>query len=148
MQKLKNLFTKIAYDPKTLQHKNMLGGMATLEECNTDKILELFKANPINNVELSSGLYKDIEFWDNVYPKINKCVLSGGSYFLRKLFEAPIVDIELLEQRKNILRKIDLDNEELKLLKDIEKNVLWTFQDLEENVGDLYDLVYFKFFFL
>lgn len=151
MQRVKTIFTKLAYDPKTLQQKNLLGGITTLEECNTTKVLELFKTAPETDVSLSPGLYKDIEFWNNVFPRINKCVLLGGTCLSHNLFESPLANVAALERRKSVLRALefsDEDKEKLKSLKSLETTVLWTFQELQENIEDLYDLVYFKFFLL
>jgi hypothetical protein len=156
MDNIKKLFSKMMIDKKLQEQKNILckidNDVTSNITCDISKILnENFTVSPIKNVTLSADIYRDIEFWDNVWPNINYCQLAGGEFVSKKLLESPNKDQIVLENRKKILKDCIItpeDNSKFEKLKGTEKLILSTFQDLDENLNDLYNMAYFKLFFL
>lgn len=151
LQNIKDKLYNFIYDKKTLEQKDILCKISSLEECNVDNILSKhFILTPPTNVTLSADIYRDIEFWANVFPTLNKhCHYSGGGHILRSLLSAPNSDLNILEKRKAIIKNHeaileDTDLEKLKKIKELETTVLWSFQELDENIDDLYNMLFFK----
>lgn len=152
-EKAQKAFKTFLYDKRTLDCKEAIGRLASSDGCNTEKVLkECFKACPAKDVMLSETLYKDIEFWEAVYPKI-ETVLYGSKHFLRAILEAPTCCTELLEKRKQAVKKAEesLDESFYDKIANIaceEAAVLSFFQEVDEEIKDLYGMAYFKMYLL
>lgn len=154
MQRVKEIYEKYLADKSFTQKKELICKIDKYEDCNVNKILDdTFKYNIFNNTILSPSIYQDIEFWNSVFNHINKTNLHGGKYFLEHLLKSPTFDINILNARQNMLKTFENemtseDQERLNKLKANEQTVLWCFQELDENMADLYNIVFFKFSFL
>lgn len=152
-EKAQKTFKTLLYDKRTLDCKEAAGRLASADGCNTEKVLtECFKACPQKDVLLSDTLYKDIEFWESVFPKINPGLL-GSKHFLKNILEAPVCNMQELEKRKTALINAEstLDAnfyEKVAAVAPSEEVVLSFFQDVEEDIKDLYSMAYFKMYFL
>jgi hypothetical protein len=106
---------------------------------------------------LGKDVYRDLELFvsndersESVVESLNTCVLLGSKEYLKTIVENPITDVELLRTRQNILNKIvglynTSDDDILKELKGVEEDFLWLFQKREDNLNNLYDIIYFRF---
>jgi DNA mismatch repair ATPase MutS len=112
-----------------------------------------------NDTIIGTDVYRDIEFFDNInegyfktktiYDVFNNHSLKGGEEISKKILAHPISNIKILNERQNIIREIESkyneSTEEILLsLKNLEKDVLWLYKDLDNNIQDLYNIVYFK----
>ena len=122
----------------------------------------------INNINipcktiLSKDVLNDVEFFidykgdscNTVFSKLsNLCHTEGAKYCLNRILESPTYDINLIKNRQKIIHRVynNLQSkhlQSLKALKDTEKDVFWLFEAPNENLRDLYDMVYFRFFLL
>lgn len=104
-------------------------------------------------------VYEDVEFFKNINKKtttvfeaVHNCSTNGGKDFSRSVYSKAISDLDLLNNRQKCLRRIEktyLDNKEkvdtlLQTLANNEKNVAWLLEEKEENVKDLYSMVFFR----
>jgi hypothetical protein len=147
MQRVKDLYEKYLADKSFTQKKDIICKIDKYEECNISKILtDNFQLDIYNNTILSSSIYQDIEFWNSVFGHINKTNLHGSKYFLEGLLKSPTHDVDILTKRQELLKNFECD--EFSKLKENEQIVLHMYEDLDENMRDLYNVVYFKFNFL
>lgn len=113
-------------------------------------IAEHFGVEPVKDVVLSDDLFRDVEFWNNVFPHIDKTVLKGGQHFLKGLLQAPSKDFEILELRKSLIKGVEdhmSDEDGSKFtMEGGESAVVWALTEVEENMKDMYDMVYFKLY--
>jgi len=113
-------------------------------------------------VHLTPDVVSDIELVktytgngsDTVLDKLRVyCKTKGGRLFLESILMNPTSDIMTITQRQNIIKTITskLTAEHIDALDTLSKNepdVHWLFQSRDENLHDLYDMVYFRFFLL
>ena len=138
-------------DPKLLERKENLKKIDE-DTCNVESIIEnQIVVKPCSDVLVSEEAYRDIEFWEGVFPHICKCSLKGGKNVMSTLFKSPSKDIVDLELRKKTLveleRALEDASDEVKLLNSLrvlEDATLWAFHDVEDNLQDLYNMVYFR----
>lgn len=148
-EKAKKAFKGFLYDKKTLDCKEAAGKLASADGCNTAKVLaECFPACPKSDVLLSETLYKDVEFWEAVFPRMQPGLL-GSSHLMRSILGAPTCCGEELGRRKGAVAgaEASLDDgfyEALEGMAASEETVLSFFQEAEEDIKDLYSMAYFK----
>lgn len=151
--KAKEAFKKFIYDKKTIECKEAIGKLASADGCNSEKILaECFKACPKNDVLASDTLYKDVEFWEAVFPRFSPGLL-GSSHMLKALLSAPTCCADELQKRRVAVASAEesLDEgfyEALEAIGPSETTVLSFFQEVEEDIKDLYSMAYFKMLLL
>jgi hypothetical protein len=116
-----------------LENNSVLLGKDVIED------IELFKT------------YRDDNFDDNyksisVFDSINKTNLKGSSIYLKNILANPELSKTILTKRQNILFQLQDKpiNTILENMATQEDDVLWLFEDKEENVKALYDIVYFR----
>jgi hypothetical protein len=114
-----------------------------------------------DNIELThkeecggTNLMKDIEMFvdftgnsENTVFSTFQTYMSGSRPLLQKLLDTPITNIDILNNRKQTIQRltgVDAIPEKLARLKDLEKDVLWLFVEKDENLKDLFDIIYFK----
>jgi DNA mismatch repair ATPase MutS len=154
--KFKNTFV----DPRAVLATEVFTSLNDDEHCNkaiitsiVDNIYPL-DASPC---EIGADVFNDVEFFKcftekasfTVFDKINCCTLQGSSQVLKKFFERPTYDIDILKKRQCILQSIetktppceDIYNQ----MKKSEKDVIWIYEELDQNLKELYEMVFFKF---
>lgn len=106
---------------------------------------------------IGNDVYNDIEFFTSfstkgsstVFDTLSSCTLEGSKELLRMILKVPIHDVDVLKQRQNILQgieSIDVDVSKFNMLvQEKEKDVLWLFQEQDENLKDLYQMTSFRF---
>jgi len=101
--------------------------------------LEIFKDN-------------DMKTQNSVFKKINNTsTLFGESYYINAL-QHPTTNIKEIKLKQNYIKNI-IDNEllytnidvNLNKLQNIESDILWFWQEREDHINSLFDLVYFNF---
>jgi hypothetical protein len=89
---------------------------------------------------------------ETIYSIFSPMHFKGTSFYLKHLLENPLYQKDVLETRKSYLQLIEKKKSyletEFSKLKDIEKDIWWLYQDRDANITALYDMVYFKFWFL
>lgn len=102
--------------------------------------------------DTSPSVYQDVEFFETIFPKIQQCSLVGGKLLNQLIHGVPISSINILQARKSLLQRVeevytmhanDID-EHLGKLKNIEKYMLWMFDEHENNLQEIYNIVFFK----
>jgi len=107
--------------------------------------------------EIGADVFNDVEFFKcftdkgslTIFDKLNYCALQGSSQVLKKFFETPTYDVNTLVQRQSILQTIEtksLPNVDIFIqMKKHERDVIWIYEELDQNLKELYEMVYFKF---
>lgn len=107
-----------------------------------------------NLVTLNESLFQDLEVFSDhlqnekfsILHKINRTQTMVGNHYLKYKLGHPIYDInELNIQKDNIkqLNNISFTNE-LKLINNNEKEILWFWKDIDENLESIHDMIYFS----
>jgi len=107
-----------------------------------------------------ANLLTDIEFFDtltasksnSVFDHIHQCSLQGSLQYSKELYKHPLYDINMLKERITSLQSIEqhyVDNNDtintlLIALKNNEKYMVWMLEEKEENLKELYDVVFFR----
>ena len=153
--KFKNSFL----DPHNMNANDML---SSLDVCNIsvddDKCIQRVQADiscsfgNVPHCTLGDDVFNDVEMFrcftdknsTTVFDKINSCSLKGSKHMLKKIFEVPIYDIQVLQRRQEILKGFsNVDRISTSTLQ--ENDTLWLYEDIDQNLKDLYEMVYFKF---
>ena len=129
-------------------------------EMETEIILEntLYSTEIFNEslVNYNDSLHQDIELFtdhlnnadNSIFSKINNTITLFGKKYLENKLKNPIHDIELLNNQKNnikdMLFNIDLYVEKIELIKDLEKDILWFWKDVDEHLDSVYEMIYFS----
>lgn len=99
--------------------------------------------------EINDSVFNDIEFFDKIYPCINRTITSYGDNKLQSLFRTLYYHPNQLQRRRMIVetahKKIKLRNymrKKLSILHKLEKDISWLF--IPESYEEIKDL-YFKF---
>ena len=155
LYKLKNSFM----DPKTVSTSEMLETMDTEIILNKDILTSIIQDIHMKSkdlVNIGADVYNDIEFFkcftdrntSTVFDKVSTCVLEGSHNILKKILSFPTYNIDILEKRQKIimtlgdkgLRTISFDS-----IKPKEKDILWIYEEVDQNLKDIYEMVFFKF---
>lgn len=153
---------KVIIDPSTFSATEMLSSLDedifvnnTILKVITDPVTSITK----DKCNIGQDVYNDVEFFKcfteknsyTIFDKINTCTLNGSKDMLKKFFEEPDYNVDLLTMRQGILKsheEISKSNEKLMNfdnIKSYEKDVLWMFEELDQNLKDLYEMVFFRF---
>lgn len=127
-----------------------------------DRLLEKMKI--INtDIHVGEDVYSDIEFFSSFSPNkddntlfnvmMDMTNLVGGKCLSKLVLSNPLYDTDILESRIRELKAYEEvqkeDDAELwKTLRDNEEKVLWLFEEKEQHIEDLMNIVYFRLFFL
>ena len=121
-----------------------------------DNILEL---KPINTI-VEDNVFRDLEIFDGLEDKENNIfnILDNtktifGKIYFKHILNSPTNNIETLQNRQNILNKIDktiLDSiiKKLDILKTLENDIIWLLKDKTTEETKLINSVYFTNNFL
>jgi DNA mismatch repair ATPase MutS len=146
-------------DPKTVSTSEMLATMDTEIFLNKDILATIVQDVHIKKDDLANigaDVYNDIEFFkcftdrntSTVFDKISSCVLEGSNDILKKLLSFPTFNTNILEQRQHVLQVLDdkaIRTLSFDTLKPHEKDVLWIYEEVDQNLKDIYEMVFFKF---
>lgn len=107
-----------------------------------------------------ANLLPDIEFFDtlsssnsnSVFNQIHQCSLQGSLQYSKEIYKHPLYDINMLQERISSLKSIeqhyvnnvDTINILLSTLQKSEKYMVWMLEEKEENLKELYDIVFFR----
>lgn len=164
IEKLKAFFIdkKLRKDRQTIEHYVQRDDSLY----HTDIITKLLDSVDVykSNMQIGGDVYTDVEFFDSFSPKkdnntlfnvfVDKSInLNGGKNFARRIFENPLCNVDTLNARIECLKNeecksIDKDDELWKDMNKYEPNVIWLFEEREQHVEDLMNIVYFRLFFL
>jgi len=105
--------------------------------------------NVFSDLEIFSGNSSDPD--NNIINILNKTKTKLGTVHLENILKNPSDNINILEQRQSILKKICENNDlydtiqtYLDDIKKIEKGILWFWKELSTDTEQLLDMVYFK----
>ena len=113
-------------------------------------------------VHITQDVFRDVEMFegyaghpeDTVFNVLAKDVATcGGKDVARFVIENPVSDVTVLKKRQDIVRWVaqqvrDEHEAILERLADSEADLFWLFDTNDEQLKDLYEIVYFKFFLL
>lgn len=107
------------------------------------------------------NLMKDIEMFVDFSGNTNintvfctfETFLSGSKPLLKLLLNTPIADINILKKRIAVNTMLEMHvgeglNTKFARLKELEHDVAWIFLEKDENLKELFDIVYFKWLLL
>lgn len=114
--------------------------------------LHIDNNNVFNDVEFFTTMYSSNSHQSTVFDNIHNCASEGGKLCSKHIYQKPICDADLLKKRamsllwieKQYLLNKDRVNVLLEILKKTEKNVVWLLEEKEENIKDLYSMVFFR----
>lgn len=120
---------------------------------NTLDIAELFDTN---RVTFNISLYQDIELFtdhlnnkdNSLFNKLNKTNTYFGKIFLYNKLKYPTFDLDTLNtQKQNIIKflpNVQNYTDKLNNIKDLEKDIMWFWKDIDEHLESVYDMIYFN----
>jgi DNA mismatch repair ATPase MutS len=149
---------KVFIDPKTFDASEMLGGLDIEKSVNNNLVESITSTLVPHSTKVSKigkDVYNDVEFFKcfndkntlTVFDTISKCQLLGSKNILQRILEVPIYDRDLLQKRQNLIQGLQQKDDviEFTSFKNNEADVLWLFEEIDQNLKDLYQMVYFKF---
>lgn len=110
-----------------------------------------------NDVKVGANVYRDVEFFQNftedpsqpsptVFDVINQTCTKGGSLVAKSVLQFPLRNADIIRQR---IQTIEATSQaDTSPLAKYEKDMLWLFQQQEKHIEDLFNIMYFRFFFL
>ncbi len=146
----KNIETYVQRD-ESLYHNDII-----------NKSLDLLKIYK-SDMHIGDNVYSDIEFFDSFSPKDTNTLfnvftdqnvqLNGGRHFSKRVLENPLYEIDILNARINYLKNLETNSitDDSNLWDDMKKyepNILWIFEEREQHIEDLMNIVFFRLFFL
>lgn len=117
------------------------------------------------STRFNEHLYHDVEFFErfvnttvetkgktSVFDAVNKCQTAGGSHVAKEIYLHPSADIDMLKKRTDYLKQIQgiyqMQRNEIDALlltmRNNEKHVAWLYEEKEDNLNELYELVFFR----
>lgn len=161
-------FTNLISDPTTRENKTLLESMDNKDTKDNHKVCLSLTQNikPCSTssaAQVGLDVYRDIEFFANMNDEYQKTKtvfesiggrgqLQGTNIISRHILSHPVSDIRVLNDRKKILQDLedkyvgDVSLEQkMTTLMEHEKDVLWFFEDIDQNMEDLYNIVFFRF---
>lgn len=165
--KLKSYVSNFMLDKETLDQRKVIESFEDKESKKdfTDvcKVM-ISDLKPIQSDMIIGGdVFRDIELFENlndnylktetVFDKINFHNTVGGKQITKLILSNPIMSCQYLNERQRILKDTEAKlNEEwikdIKALGEKENDVLWLYQEVDNNLEDLYNMVYFRMYFL
>jgi len=114
-----------------------------------------------NNILINDYVFNDVEFLQDhylnnekgIFQKLNKCKTKIGSLLLKNIFLNPIDNIEVLQERQSLIKKISFIKKDvihiLEEIKILESDLMWFWNDSSMNHIELMnDLIYFNYDFI
>ena len=105
---------------------------------------EIINDNVFVDLEVFSGNNNDPE--NSIFSTIDKTYTSVGSKRLQNILANPIKDINKLEKRQNIIKRLvknteinTLINSQLELLSNCEKDLLWLWKDASSDFNQIFN---------
>lgn len=162
---IRTTLRKVFVDKETaeqLQHVDMQGDAAHIP----DQSLVSAIASALDDVafvqahaDVGHEVFEDCEFFETyspntttVFTDVCKTDLVGGRRVLQHILSHPIVDNGVLLQRQQVVKRLSKDISGLKAqlqdLKSHEQEIIWMLDQMENNKQDMYELLYFKSWFL
>ena len=117
----------------------------------TDVMTDVEMFTPYKDVSITSNRPNtETHVSDTVYNSMFHLEnLKGSQIYTKYLLNTPLRSHERLIQRQHILKHLEPDihaiDELFKVISPLEDDVLWFFQDHEDNVRALYDIAFFQF---
>lgn len=137
-----------------------------VEEMQNKASVEENLVNICHHIPCDHGIYtkdltNDIELFDTfsgddnndtLFNQLKKyCSTQGGEKYMKNLLNSPLKHYSDLKKRQNCIKTVkDMSEKHLEILKNIKKNedtFLWLFNEKEETVQDVYNLVYYRSIF-
>lgn len=137
LKKLKHILV----DRQILEHKEVLESYKDSDDCS-------FLFQNIVPKGYTKGIVNDEIFRDIEFEKLLdcfKCSTIGGKTMLEIILKHPISDIDCIKDRVSYIRSISETTYDLDVLKQNEQHMLWLFRDIDQNMKDLYNILYFRF---
>ena len=156
ISKVKN----VVLDAKTVSASEMLGSLEKNNfTCSSKEILSDILEGVVPYVEhkcqVGDDVYHDVEFFESFSTKgsstifgvvSSTCELEGAKEVLNMIMGTPIHNKDILRQRQKILQELQTSSKhETRDIAPLEKDVMWIFQEEDQNLKDLYDMVFFRF---
>ena len=153
--KFKNSFL----DPRNINANDIL---TSLDVCSTvvddDKCISRVQSDVscnINDIKpsiIGEDVMNDVEMFrcfteknsTTVFDKVNHCCLKGSHKLLKQLLSIPIHNIGVLQQRQQVLKAFS-EIDQVALTTTHENDILWLYDDIDQNLKELYEMVFFKF---
>ena len=105
--------------------------------------------------QVGDDVYTDVEFFrcftestkgnTTLFDKIDHCQMAGSKNVLKTLLGTPLHDVSILQHRQALLQQLAEPSPALENMAKLERDVLWVFEEVDQTMKDLYDMVYFKF---
>lgn len=145
---------------KLMSHDTMCDSVAS-------SVLECIVVNAKDDTtSCTKNVYNDVEFFarytngangaTSVFDTIHNCTLQGGKHVSKSIYSSPICGLEQLRLRQKYLKHIHTSmmpggvgtgaviQEALDTMSKNEKHISWLFEEKDENVQELYDMVFFR----
>jgi hypothetical protein len=108
------------------------------------------------DVQVGQDLYHDIEMFvdyagqrDNTVIRTFQPALAGSYTLLEKMLSQPFSCVKTLETRQDVIKYLaGKSPTQLDQLKTLENDVMWVFAEKDETLQDLFDIIYFRWFFM
>jgi DNA mismatch repair ATPase MutS len=141
-------------DDTTLEEK-----VEIFEQYDTDlenKIESIIKIDNDSVSSLNDSFFQDLEIFEDhlqdesksILCKIDKTDTLFGKVFLKDRLRHPTFDIKYLNRQKQNIVKVNDNFEEsnklINTMKGFEKDVIWLWKDIDEQIDSLYEMFYFK----
>lgn len=165
MQQYLAKFRETFLDQSTISSQELLSSLESnlfndhVNNQLVDKLLE--HVSPVNKnlCNVGKDVYSDVEFFTNfsnhnsktVFDVLHHCHLMGSSKVAKHILSNPTYNVELLQKRTSLLQNMEktlMDtnmHDTLSKLANTEKDVLWYFEELDPNIQELYNMVFFRF---
>ena len=154
MEKIKDFFI----DKQTKEKKIMIEDFNQSSNCNHEIIKTLLQDINVLNPDTKTGkdVYTDVEFFQayngstgsTVFKTLDTFTTKGGEIFGENIMSKPICDQEILAKRLNVFKEFEAKPENktnLEIMKIYEPNILWLFEQREQHLEDLFNMLYFRF---
>jgi DNA mismatch repair ATPase MutS len=121
-----------------------------------ENILDIPKLFNNNCVTFNDSLYQDIELFtdhlnndeNSIFSKLDETTTYFGKIFLQNKLKYPISDLNTLNiQKQNIIQfQPNVENylNQLANIKDLEKDIMWFWKEIDEHLDSVYDMIYFN----
>lgn len=166
--KLGNVCSQLVMDKDTKERQSLIEklsnqGIHVLNNDNIKPICDLLSI--CKNDVCCESVFNDVEFFSSyankcnktsksVFDIINGCELQGSKFISQAIYSNPTSDSQLLLKRQSYLvelekiysddeTRIEIDNM-IATMRDHEHFISWLFEEREETIRDLYDVVFFR----
>ena len=160
----KSFCTNMLVDKATLNNNSIIESMTDNETASSKEVCQMIVKNMkhvSDDIILGHDVFRDIEMFENidesyiktktVFDVLDRHSTTGGKAVTKNMLLNPLYQVKTLEERQALLKNIekkDIPIELLNRLKELEKDVLWLFEDIDQNLEDVYNMVFFRAHFL